>query len=345
MNDVNVNYSGHQQNFGDIGPVQNGVQLGTVGQALRLEGLKIWLETVMKLGVGYGGHVQDIGWQQGVKDGELCGTTGQSLRLEAVKIWLTGDDAEKKSIQYQVHVAKIGWMNWVKDGEETGSEGFCDAIEAIRIVVTDKGVDLNTDTTEKFVKYVVPVPQAQAAPAAPAQGQKSGKVYLAVGHGISSDGSWDCGCVDGNYTEADLMLAIGKVAAARLRNLGFTVLTDADTDNDKNIAVCVPEANNWGADVYVSLHCDYNAAPSGTLPIVYPESDDGIRLANCLIASVQARLGLGTRGIIQRDDWEVADTNMTACIFETGGIRPDIGLLTNAVAYGEAVTQGIYDWF
>lgn len=164
MNNVNVLYSGHEQNYGDIGPVKNGVQLGTVGQTLRLEGLKIWLETAMKLGVGYGGHVENIGWQQGVKDGELCGTTGQSLRLEAVKIWLTGDDAENKSIQYQVHVAEIGWMNWVKDGEETGSEGYCAAIEAIRIVVTDKGIDLNTDTTEKFVKYVAPAPQAQAAP-------------------------------------------------------------------------------------------------------------------------------------------------------------------------------------
>jgi len=141
------------------------------------------------------------------------------------------------------------------------------------------------------------------------------------------------------------MLAIGKEAAARLRNLGFDVLTDADTDNDKNIAVCVPEANAWGADVYVSLHCDYNAAPSGTLPIVYPASDDGIRLANCLIASTQARNGLGTRGIIQRDDWEVSDTNCTACIFETGSIRADIEKLLDSATFGEIVAQGIYDWF
>jgi len=141
------------------------------------------------------------------------------------------------------------------------------------------------------------------------------------------------------------MLAIGKEAVARLRNMGFTVMSDADSNNNKNIAACVVESNNWGADVYVSLHCDYNLAPSGTLPIVYPGSTAGIRLANCLIASAKARLGLGTRGIIQRDDWEVADTEAVACIFETGGIRPDIALLTNAAAFGEVVAQGIYDWF
>lgn len=139
------------------------------------------------------------------------------------------------------------------------------------------------------------------------------------------------------------MLAISKVAVAHLRNMGFTVLSDADTGNDKNIAVCVAEANAWGADVYVSLHCDYNLAPSGLLPIIYPGSNDGMNLANSLIAAVQAANGLKVRGIIQRDDWEVSDTNMPACIFETGSIRYDIGKLLDAETYGKAVAQGIYN--
>ncbi|MEG0376873.1 MAG: N-acetylmuramoyl-L-alanine amidase, partial [Eubacterium sp.] len=168
---------------------------------------------------------------------------------------------------------------------------------------------------------------------------------LNAGHGVSQDGSWDCGCVDGNYTEASLMLPITQVAARILRQNGFDVQTDSDNGNDANIAVCVDRANNVGADIYVSLHCDWNQAPSGTYPIVYPGSNSGIRLAQCLDNAVRARIPIGSRGILQRDDWEVTDTGMPACIFETGSISADISVLLNAEAYGSALACGIMDYF
>ena len=345
MNDVNVLYSGHQQNFGDIGPVQNGVQLGTVGQALRLEGLKIWLETVLKLGVGYGGHVENIGWQQGVKDGELCGTTGQSLRLEAVKIWLTGDDAEKKSIQYQVHVAKIGWMNWVKDGEETGSEGFCDAIEAIRIVVTDKGVDLNTDTIEKFVKYVAPAPQAQAVPAAPA-GNLSGKIIcINPGHGGSDPGA--CG----DLRESDMNLTVAIRLGQLLVERGATVIYTRTTDDHVYLSDRPVIANNAGADIFVSIHHNGSGDPdaSGTCAICYPDSDEGIRLATSCLNGLYNRLGLRQIGLIQRDDSDVTYSDMPAVITEASfaSSPADCALFNNGGAELEAlgILDGILAYF
>ncbi|MFA6931971.1 MAG: N-acetylmuramoyl-L-alanine amidase [Lentisphaeria bacterium] len=321
----------HIQNIGWTDWLEEGRFAGTTGQELRLEAIII--EGVDEYRV----HIQDQGWSPWVKAGEIAGTEGKGLRIEAIEI--KGQD-----VNYRVHVQNIGWMNWARNGETAGTTGGSLRIEAIQLLKSAEPLTVD-NTLSSTTIAPAPVPVPDPAPAQPSQAQKSGKVYLAVGHGVSSDGDWDCGCVDGNYTEADLMLAIGKEAAARLRNMGFDVLTDADTDNDKNIAVCVPEANNWGADVYVSLHCDYNAAPSGTLPIVYPGSDTGIRLANCLIASAQARNGLGTRGIIQRDDWEVSDTDMTSCIFETGSIREDIAKLLDSATFGEIVAQGIYDWF
>jgi N-acetylmuramoyl-L-alanine amidase len=324
-------YKVHVENKGWGAWVQEGRLAGTVGQGLRIEAIRI--QGVKRYRV----HVENIGWMDWVQEDEIAGTVGQGLRIEAIEI-------ECENLNYQVHVQNVGWLDFARNGEMAGTTGGGLRIEAIRLLKSDEPISVD-DHRSTFVIAPAPVPVPASTPVASVQGKKSGKIYLAVGHGVSSDGSWDCGCVDGQYTEADLMLAIGKVAAARLRDLGFTVLTDADTNNDKNIAVCVNEANSWGADLYVSLHCDYNQAPSGTLPIVYPGSGDGIRIANCLIGSAQVRLGLGTRGVIQRDDWEVADTGMTACIFETGGIRPDIGVLTNASAFGEVVTQGIYDWF
>lgn len=121
-------------------------------------------------------------------------------------------------------------------------------------------------------------------------------------------------------------------------------IAELTAENDMNISACVDYANRHGLDLYVSLHCDWNEAPSGTYPIVHPNSDSGYRLAQCINASVMLRMGIGTRGILKRDDWEVTDTNMTACIFETGSIRADINTLLNASAYGQAVAYGILDY-
>ena len=92
--------------------------------------------------------------------------------------------------------------------------------------------------------------------------------------------------------------------------------------------------------------CDWNQAPSGTYPIVYPGSGEGIRLAQCLDNAVRARINIGTRGILQRADYEVSNTDMPAVIFETGSIRQDIGILRDhAAAYGFALACGVMDYF
>lgn len=167
------------------------------------------------------------------------------------------------------------------------------------------------------------------------------KVFLAVGHGVSTDGTWDSGCVDGSYTEADLMFAIAGVAVRILREHGVDVVTDWDTGNDRNMTYTVRDANASGVDRYISLHCDYNQAPSGTLPIVYPGSTGGYSFAQNVDSEYRATTGLGTRGILQRDDYEVSYTDATACIFETGSIRADIGVLTNAELCGAGIAKGI----
>lgn len=54
-------------------------------------------------------------------------------------------------------------------------------------------------------------------------------IFLAVGHGVSTNGNWDSGCVDGSYTEAGLMFDIVGVAVRILRQHGVIVGTDWDT--------------------------------------------------------------------------------------------------------------------
>lgn len=171
------------------------------------------------------------------------------------------------------------------------------------------------------------------------------KIYIAVGHGISQDGTFDSGCVYDQYSEAGLMLPIVREAVAILRKSGITVYTDADHANNKNMVATVGTANDLGVDAYVSVHCDYSLAPSGTYPIIYPGSKSGLKLATCLNTAFCSVTGEGTRGILERDDFEVARTSMTACIFETGSIKADINTLKDSKLCGKALAKGVCSYF
>lgn len=168
-------------------------------------------------------------------------------------------------------------------------------------------------------------------------------VFLAVSHGKQTNGVWDSGAVDGEYKEADIAFPIVGFAVPILRNYGVNVGTDWDTGNDRNMMHTVRDSNAMGADVYVSVHVDWNQASSGIYPLV--ASAAGERLANNIKNAMQARMNINFRGIAYVDHYEVTATDAVACIFEEGGIRSDIDSLINeAQVRGESLAYGILDF-
>lgn len=165
-------------------------------------------------------------------------------------------------------------------------------------------------------------------------------IFLAVGHGKSLDGSWDSGCVYGDYTEADLMLKITKVAVKWLRKSGVKVLTDADDGNNRNMKSCVAWANKKGVKYYMSVHCDYKGAPKGVMPLY--KSASGKRFADGVGKYVAKAMKMAYRGATKRDDlFELNATNATACILETGSIKADLIKLRNYKLYGKVLAKAI----
>lgn len=335
-----LRYAGHQQDIGDIGPVTSGETLGVTGQSKRLEGLKVWLDELngQDLNVFLRGHQQDVGWLDPVYNGALCGSIGQGKRLEAVQIQLTGADAEKYDIHYQVHAENIGWTNWAKNGELCGSEGGGLRIEAIRIVLTKKGIDLNVDNPNKYIKFE-PKPVAPVTPAAPT-GNLSGKIIcINPGHGGSDPGA--CGPLRESDMNLTVALRLGQLLAER----GAQVVYTRTTDDHVYLSDRPTIANNAGADLFISIHHNGSSDPnaSGTCAICYPGSDAGIRLATLCLNGLYNRLGLRQRGLIQRDDSDVTYTDMPAVITEASfaSCPADCALFNNGGAELEA--QGILD--
>ena len=166
-------------------------------------------------------------------------------------------------------------------------------------------------------------------------------IAVQCGHGVSTDGSWDSGCVYKGHTEAGLMLKITKSAVKYLRGCGIKVISDADNGNNKNMIADVRWANNLGCSLYVSIHCDYSGAPKGVMPLYV--SGSGKKLGKCLEKSIKKDLKMKSRGVQKRTDlWELNGTDMTACILETGSIKGDLATLRDHPdKYGKAIAKGI----
>lgn len=151
--EISTSYTTHVQNAGWQDWTQNGAVSGTVGQGLRLEGIRINLITKhADVNVSYSTHIQNIGWQKPQNSGSTSGTTGNGLRLEAIKMNLTGADSDQFDIYYQVHAENFGWLDWAKNGQESGTAGFGYRLEGIRIVVVPKGDPAPGSTARPFVQ-------------------------------------------------------------------------------------------------------------------------------------------------------------------------------------------------
>lgn len=134
-NDIMLKYQSHIQNVGWENLKGNDEFAGTSGMSLRLEGIKITVESANKnIRVKYQTHVQNVGWQDYVYDGDQSGTTAKSLRLEGIRIQLVNAPVGYH-IEYQTHVQNIGWQQYVRDGELSGTTGKSLRLEGIRIKI------------------------------------------------------------------------------------------------------------------------------------------------------------------------------------------------------------------
>lgn len=139
------------------------------------------------------------------------------------------------------------------------------------------------------------------------------------------------------------MLPITKAAVKYLRASGVTVISDADTNNNKNMIADVKWANKEKVDIYVSLHCDWYKAPTGTLPLYV--SAGGKKLATTINNAVMSGMGMKTRGVTKRSDlYELNYTDSYATIFECGSLKADIKKLKDSDKYGKCIAQGICNY-
>ena len=130
--DAKIVYATHIQTYGwEKEETYDGGISGTVGQAKRLEAIKIRNNTGIEGSVEYQVHCQSFGWMDWTMDGDIAGLTGLAKRLEAIRIRLTGQLAEQYDVYYRVQCQTYGWLDWAKNGQTAGSTNYAKRLEAI----------------------------------------------------------------------------------------------------------------------------------------------------------------------------------------------------------------------
>ena len=149
VNDSDLWYRVHVEDFGWLDPVRDGQVAGTTGMAKRMEAIKItppegW-EVFVKL------HMQDYGWvtYEGIRRGEssgegssptdpIMGTVGENRRIEDIIIGVSKRPAgDTRHLEFCVHQQDVGWKAWTREGNASGTDGMALRLEAIRIRLVD----------------------------------------------------------------------------------------------------------------------------------------------------------------------------------------------------------------
>lgn len=156
--------------------------------------------------------------------------------------------------------------------------------------------------------------------------------------------------------EKVITLAVAKKVAAILAQVAEVRLTrEADQDLGVSLASDLKTrsrlANTWGADIFVSIHCNSadNSTATGTEVYCYTLGGQGEKLAKAIHDRLIPALGLVDRGVKTANFAVLRQTKMPAALVELAFIsNPTEEAMLESPAYQDraarAIAEGIADY-
>ena len=174
------------------------------------------------------------------------------------------------------------------------------------------------------------------------------KIFINPGHDMDLDPG---ACANG-IREVDIALAIGEKVKKTMEVIGYPCqLIQSDNLNGETEGkpnVCAT-ANNSGADIFISIHCNSaaNISAKGTETLVYSTGGKAELLAKCIQTQIVNSLGTVDRDIKERPDLCVLrETTMPAVLVETAFISNQedaYKLMYRIEEFANAIARGITD--
>ena len=182
------------------------------------------------------------------------------------------------------------------------------------------------------------------------------RIYIDQGHNPQSP---NAGAEGNGLREQDLVFRIG-VELKRLldANPNFEARlsrpnadTQLGTSNASSLKARVDDANAWGADLFLSLHCNASAdtSASGSEALVFSRFGTSYRIAEVLLTALTEATGLRNRGVLVRPGlYVLRRTVMPAVLLELGFITnpSDAALLRdNPKLFAQGIYNGIVRYY
>lgn len=170
------------------------------------------------------------------------------------------------------------------------------------------------------------------------------KVYIDPGHG-----GYDSGAVGNGYLEKNIVLEIAKRLNDKLKNTpNFLTRLSRTDDTFKSLSYRASDSNNWGADIFISIHANSADTPKAKGLETYAFAERYNKLATCVQNSLlTSGLPYTNRGVKYANFQVLRETKANACLIETGFISnaEDISILTKYDTIAEGIYKGILDFF
>ncbi len=180
------------------------------------------------------------------------------------------------------------------------------------------------------------------------------KILLDPGHGGKDPGA--CGKT---RKEKDVVLDVARALRVKLEKMEHTILLSRYSDVDTPLSSRTCKANEWGANIYLSIHCNGAVSPQAHGFEVW--TSPGLTEADALASRILEAWKFRFPSVKLRQDWADGDgdkesqfwvlrkTKMPAVLVELGFItHPDFERLTEdpkmVGAWAQALAEGIGMW-
>ena len=182
------------------------------------------------------------------------------------------------------------------------------------------------------------------------------KIFIDQGHNPENP---NAGAEANGLREQDITYDVGmRLATMLAANPNFEVMTSRTSpdeilgnSNTESLQIRVQKANRWGADYFISIHCNANVNPdiSGSEAYVYELYSVAYDFARELLTGLHQSVGIPNRGvIINKGLYVLRRTAMPAVLVELGYLTntTDANLLANdPEAFALGLYQGILNYF
>ena len=181
------------------------------------------------------------------------------------------------------------------------------------------------------------------------------KIFLDPGHNHCGA---DTGAVGFGLKEQDITYLIAARTKEKLEAAGLTVQMSRNrlTDNvgsgtlRSSLSARTQAANRWGADLFVSIHCNAGGGHGTETYCCQGGISSGFKLAKKVQACLVERVRLADRGVKVNPGLAVLrNSQMPAALIEAGfidnaGDAAVLGSEAGQEKFAEAITQGICDY-